>query len=591
MTSKDVVVLDGGSNEEDVVELTPSSALSSSSTRKRQRNRAHFVRGDDRGGTHIDVVDITASPMLLKKKVPTFDLTEDLFTSKVSSSMSPLSSSLTPTPSPVAVSSSMTSRKKKRQKKNNSDSVDVFDLTSSSSKVASQFDAWRKKEKTPPPKNPIDVDLEDDDIEFVGSQKRNPVKTPPNTSMNSDRPQKYVLKEDVDNAFKMRANERNELLGAVFPDASSGLLERCRRQSERTSSLVRSSLWALVEACAKHKKVQRLHLTSINENKHFTLSFRSLVPVAPDNHTIHARAAVRYFRKRVAAMYAEETFLKTLEGIKEVDSEEEEDGDGCAAESDVRRHGENKRRYTVTCSICMCDFNVDDAVSCSNASKPHCLCKPCFRQYCASTLLPRGIGIASVPCANTECKKASGHPNLFDPAVVRRNLSPLDIMRMDESETSRSRRVALAGAAKLFCSCGTVGVVLESDMGNGIVKCPGCSKKYCAKCGNKDHGKSPCPPPSDMLQWLKKKKNKSKQCPNCGMGVQKNGGCMHMTCSRQAGGCGYEFCWKCLGKFPKCDCGHFNRESRRVANGLARRWPRPLPSPPELRGAGRWFGG
>ncbi len=32
-------------------------------------------------------------------------------------------------------------------------------------------------------------------------------------------------------------------------------------------------------------------------------------------------------------------------------------------------------------------------------------------------------------------------------------------------------------------------------------------------------------------------------CPNCHEIIQKNGGCNHMTCYRNAGGCGYEFCW------------------------------------------------
>ena len=36
-------------------------------------------------------------------------------------------------------------------------------------------------------------------------------------------------------------------------------------------------------------------------------------------------------------------------------------------------------------------------------------------------------------------------------------------------------------------------------------------------------------------------------CPNfeCGVLIQKNGGCPHMKCAK----CNYEFCWKCKGKF------------------------------------------
>lgn len=36
-------------------------------------------------------------------------------------------------------------------------------------------------------------------------------------------------------------------------------------------------------------------------------------------------------------------------------------------------------------------------------------------------------------------------------------------------------------------------------------------------------------------------------CPRCHELIQKNGGCNHMTCRREVGGCGYDFCWVCMG--------------------------------------------
>ena len=34
-------------------------------------------------------------------------------------------------------------------------------------------------------------------------------------------------------------------------------------------------------------------------------------------------------------------------------------------------------------------------------------------------------------------------------------------------------------------------------------------------------------------------------CPNCGVMVQKSGGCTHMVCGK----CRFEFCWICMGHF------------------------------------------
>jgi ariadne-1 len=46
--------------------------------------------------------------------------------------------------------------------------------------------------------------------------------------------------------------------------------------------------------------------------------------------------------------------------------------------------------------------------------------------------------------------------------------------------------------------------------------------------------------------WIKEN---AKKCPKCQTPIEKNQGCNHMTCRRSAGGCGYEFCWVCMGSW------------------------------------------
>ena len=80
-----------------------------------------------------------------------------------------------------------------------------------------------------------------------------------------------------------------------------------------------------------------------------------------------------------------------------------------------------------------------------------------------------------------------------------------------------------------------------------------CGNDWCFKCLKKAHRPIHC----DMLNkwhdriqvgnddtdiWIKLN---TKNCPKCKISIQKNQGCMHMTCSQ----CRYEFCWLCLGDY------------------------------------------
>eukprot|EP00614_Pseudopedinella_elastica_P021893 CAMPEP_0172614932 /NCGR_PEP_ID=MMETSP1068-20121228/55720_1 /TAXON_ID=35684 /ORGANISM="Pseudopedinella elastica, Strain CCMP716" /LENGTH=214 /DNA_ID=CAMNT_0013419897 /DNA_START=21 /DNA_END=665 /DNA_ORIENTATION=- len=193
---------------------------------------------------------------------------------------------------------------------------------------------------------------------------------------------------------------------------------------------------------------------------------------------------------------------------------------------------------------------------------------PCF--------MPRGGG-------RGECL------GLLGVSDARRLLGPLDALQADEKEFDKSRRVALHNGRRVFCpGCQrVVGVVGPEERGRGkLVACPTCpGRHFCVECGGEGHGARPCPPPRGLADFLtsNKEAKNTKRCPNCGVAVTKNGGCNHMTCAPSAGGCGHEWCWLCLGKFPRCDCGHFEAESEAAAVALltadARR---------AGRGAGQW---
>lgn len=51
---------------------------------------------------------------------------------------------------------------------------------------------------------------------------------------------------------------------------------------------------------------------------------------------------------------------------------------------------------------------------------------------------------------------------------------------------------------------------------------------------------------SENVKWLMAN---TKKCPKCRSPIEKNGGCMHMTC--RIASCAYEFCWLCRGPWTE----------------------------------------
>jgi len=88
-----------------------------------------------------------------------------------------------------------------------------------------------------------------------------------------------------------------------------------------------------------------------------------------------------------------------------------------------------------------------------------------------------------------------------------------------------------------------------------------CGFEFCFSCCDFDIGDH-LPAPCDQLdKWLQKASDESenvtwmiantKKCPECRAPIEKNGGCMHMSCKKNSGGCGFEFCWLCRGPWSE----------------------------------------
>jgi len=96
------------------------------------------------------------------------------------------------------------------------------------------------------------------------------------------------------------------------------------------------------------------------------------------------------------------------------------------------------------------------------------------------------------------------------------------------------------------------------------VKCA-CGTVFCFGCGELPHAPADC----NMIKEWKFKQSRdgddakwmatfTKECPNCGKTIHKDGGCQYMTCAS----CSHRFCWVCLGAFDHKDhaCNKYKEE-------------------------------
>ncbi|CAM9409475.1 unnamed protein product [Scytosiphon promiscuus] len=157
--------------------------------------------------------------------------------------------------------------------------------------------------------------------------------------------------------------------------------------------------------------------------------------------------------------------------------------------------GKGKRRKAVepevSCIVCFESSPVSRSARCAEG---HAMCKTCVTSYVTETLMPQG----TVFWDRIKCGGSSTCGHLFGPSVT--SVLPRTVVKKVETK--------------------------QMDVAHLVA-------------GERD-------PTSD--KWISKH---SKDCPNCGVPIQRSSGCMHMTCTM----CRHHFWYKCDCKFPKHEGG------------------------------------
>ncbi|KAL5286972.1 ARIH2 family protein [Megaselia abdita] len=196
----------------------------------------------------------------------------------------------------------------------------------------------------------------------------------------------------------------------------------------------------------------------------------------------------------------------------------------------------------------------------------HSFCKDCWAMH-FETQIFQGI-TTQIGCMATKC-------NVRVPEDLVLNLVTRSIMR-EKYQQFAFRDYVKSHPELRFCPGPNCNIIVRSTSCEVLPKrtiCEMCQTQFCFKCGMDYHAPTNC---QIIRKWLTKCADDSetanyisantKDCPNCHICIEKNGGCNHMHCFH----CKHDFCWMCLGDWKNhgseyYECSRY-KENPNIAN-------------------------
>ncbi|KAJ4721664.1 RBR-type E3 ubiquitin transferase [Melia azedarach] len=193
----------------------------------------------------------------------------------------------------------------------------------------------------------------------------------------------------------------------------------------------------------------------------------------------------------------------------------------------------------MTCGIC---FETCPCDRLKTAACGHPFCSTCWTGY-ISTAINDGPGCLVLRCPDPSCGAAVGQDMINSLASGEDKEKYFRYFIRSYVEDNRKTKWCPAPGCDY-----AVDFVVGS--GNYDVTCR-CSYSFCWNCTEEAHRPVDC---DTVAKWVLKNSAESenmnwilansKPCPRCKRPIEKNQGCMHMTCTPP---CKFEFCWLCLG--------------------------------------------
>eukprot|EP00456_Euglypha_rotunda_P009057 TRINITY_DN1191_c0_g1_i4.p1 TRINITY_DN1191_c0_g1~~TRINITY_DN1191_c0_g1_i4.p1 ORF type:complete len:530 (+),score=90.38 TRINITY_DN1191_c0_g1_i4:152-1591(+) len=222
------------------------------------------------------------------------------------------------------------------------------------------------------------------------------------------------------------------------------------------------------------------------------------------------------------------------------------------SEEELKKEGkkevekDEKKDETVLCQSCYCDTEWKDTYALEGCGHRYCL--DCWAGWCKASF-DKGQ-----ECVFTECMFGTAKTKCHETLPPEFTKKQLDTKQQEKFQEWQNVAFVKQSTNVKWCPrAGCDKAVEYKKKGMKKVTCA-CGYSFCFGCGQEDHEPAPCDgvkswlakcsQESDIFKWLEEnKENKDvKNCTKCHIVIEKNQGCMHMTCKN----CKHEFCWLCF---------------------------------------------
>ncbi|XP_062181850.1 probable E3 ubiquitin-protein ligase ARI5 [Phragmites australis] len=194
------------------------------------------------------------------------------------------------------------------------------------------------------------------------------------------------------------------------------------------------------------------------------------------------------------------------------------------------------------CAICFGRFSAGGMRS---AGCAHYYCDDCWRGYIHAAV-GDGARCLALRCPDLSCSAAVVR-ELIDEAAEDADKTLYAQFTLRSYVEESGGRFKWCPGPDCSLAAEFLGCASEDDATDVLCECKHC---FCWSCGEESHRPVSC---DTVRAWLAKNNSDSataswvlantKRCPKCRRPIEKNQGCMRMTCSFP---CGHQFCWLCL---------------------------------------------